>query len=60
METAPLYVQKVGVVLSGTMCHVIMSEARRAQCAKGRARMLMKGKSTKAVEMCQDLVKLKL
>ena len=44
METASLFIQKVGVVLSGTMSHVIVSDVRKAPCAKGQ--------STKAVEMC--------
>ena len=35
MGTASLFIQKVGVVLSGTMSHVIMSDARKAPCAKG-------------------------
>ena len=36
METALLFIQKVGVVLSGIMSHVIMSDARKAPSAKGR------------------------
>ena len=36
METALLFIQKVGVVLSGTMSHVIVSDVRKAPCAKGR------------------------
>ena len=43
----------MGEVLSGTMSHVTMSDARKAPCAKGRARILIKGKSTKAVEICR-------
>ena len=35
METASLYMQKVGVVLSGTMSHVTASDAREAPRAKG-------------------------
>ena len=30
--------QKVGVVLSGTMSQVIVSDARKAQCAKDRGK----------------------
>ena len=36
METASLFIQKVGVVLSGKMSHVIMSDERKAPRAKGR------------------------
>ena len=36
METALLFIQKVGVVLSGIMSHVIMSDAQKAPSAKGR------------------------
>ena len=38
METASLYIQKVGVVLPGTMCHVIISDARKASLSKGRGK----------------------
>jgi len=51
METISLFIQKVGRVLSGTMSHVTVSDARKAQQAKGRGKDI-KGKSTKAVEMC--------
>ena len=37
METASLHIQKVGVVLSGTLCHVIMSDVRKAPHTKGRS-----------------------
>ena len=47
METVPLFIQKVGVVLSGIMSHVIMSDARKATCLKGIGVMiLIKGKRT--------------
>ena len=36
METASPYTQKVGVVLSGTMSQVIMSDLRKAPHIKGR------------------------
>ena len=36
METASLFIQKVDVVLSGTVSHVIMSDVRKAPGAKGR------------------------
>ena len=36
METASLYIQKVGVVLSGAISHVTASDSRKAQRAKGR------------------------
>ena len=38
METASLYIQKVGVVLSGTMDHVTVSDARKVPQAKGRGK----------------------
>ena len=38
METASLFIQKVGVVLSGTMSHLIVSDARKAPLAKGRCK----------------------
>ena len=52
METASLFIQKVGVVLSGIISHVTVSDMREAPCGKGRGRILIKRKSTKAVEMC--------
>ena len=36
METATLFIQKVGVVLSGTMSNMTASDARKALRAKGR------------------------
>ena len=47
-----LFIQKVGVVLSGTMSHVTVSDAREAPHIRVGARILIKGKSTTAVEMC--------
>ena len=38
MEIASLFIQKVGVVLSGTMGHIIMSDARKTPCPKGRGK----------------------
>ena len=35
METTSLFIQKGGVVLSGTMSHVIVSDTRKAPLAKG-------------------------
>ena len=35
METASLFIQELGVVLSGTMSQVIVSDVRKAQCTKG-------------------------
>ena len=52
METPSLYVQKGGAVLSGTMSHVIKSDLRKTHSQRGGARMLIIGKSTKAVEIC--------
>ena len=45
METASLFIQKVVVVLPGTMSHMNVLWVG--------ARILIKGKPTKAVEMCQ-------
>ena len=36
MKTASLFIQGVGVVISGTMSHVTVSDTRKAPCAKGR------------------------
>ena len=36
METVSLFIQQVGVVLSGTASHVAVSDMRKAPCAKGR------------------------
>ena len=36
METASLFIKKIGEVLSGTMSHVIVSEARKALYPKGK------------------------
>ena len=52
METASLFIQKVGVVLSGTMSHVTASDAEKLHTLRVGARIFIKGKSTKAVEMC--------
>ena len=38
METASLFIQKVGEVLSGAMSYVTMSDARKALRAKGRGK----------------------
>ena len=38
METASLYIQKMGVVLSDTMSKVIVSDGRRVPRAKGRGK----------------------
>ena len=38
METASLFIQKVGVALSGTGSQVNVSEARKAPRAKGRGK----------------------
>ena len=52
METASLFIQRVGLVLSGTTNHVTMRDARKAPQAKGRGRILIIRKSTRAAEMC--------
>ena len=36
METASLFIQRVGAVLSGTMSHVTKSDVRKAPHTKGR------------------------
>ena len=36
MERASLYLQKMGVVLSGKMSHVNVTDARKATHVKGR------------------------
>ena len=36
METASLLIQNVGVVLSGTMSHMIVSDTRKAPRTKSR------------------------
>ena len=38
METESQYLQKVGVVLSGTMSHESLSDARKAPSAKGMSK----------------------
>ena len=44
MEKASLFIQKVGVVLSGTMCHMTMSDVEKLHALKVGARILIKGK----------------
>ena len=44
METASLYIQKVGVVLSGTMSHMTMSDVEKLHAQRVGARILTKGK----------------
>ena len=41
METASLFIQKVGVVLSGTLSHMTVSDAEKLHVA----RILIKGKN---------------
>ena len=48
METAPLFIQKVGVVLSGTMSCVIVTDAKKIHVQRAGARILLKGKSTQS------------
>ena len=38
MGTASLFIQKVGVVLSGTMSHMTASDARKALRSKGKGK----------------------
>ena len=44
METASLFIQKMGVVLSGTMSHVTVSDAEKLYALRVGARILNKGK----------------
>ena len=60
METASLYIHKVGVVLSGTMSHMIMSDEWKLHKQRVGARILIEGKSTKAVEICWVLIKTRM
>ena len=43
METASLFIQKVGVVLSGTMRHMTVSDAEKLHGLRVGARILIKG-----------------
>ena len=43
METGSLFIQKVGVVLSGTARHVTMSDAEKLHMLRVGARILIKG-----------------
>ena len=51
MKTASLFIQTVGVVPSGTTSHVTLSDGKKLHTIRVGARILIKGKSTKAVEM---------
>ena len=44
METASLFIQKAGGVLSGTMSHVTMSNEEKLHALRVRVRILIKGK----------------
>ena len=44
METASLFIQKVGVVLSGRACHMTMSDTEKLHALRVGARILIKGK----------------
>ena len=44
MEIASLFLQKVGVVLSGTMSHMTISEVRKAPGANSRDKDINKNK----------------
>ena len=44
METASLFIQKVDVVLSGTMSHVTVSDTEKLLVLKVGARILINGK----------------
>ena len=49
--------QKVGEVLSGTMSHVTMSDAKKLHAQRVGARILIKGKSSKAVRGVLSIIK---
>ena len=40
METASLFIQKVGVVLSGTASHMTMSDKRKVPLTKGMGKYI--------------------
>ena len=44
METASLFIQKVGVLLSGTASHVTVSDEEKLHVLRVGARILIKGK----------------
>ena len=44
METTSLFIQKVGVVLSGTASHVTVSDVEKLHALRVGARILTKGK----------------
>ena len=44
METASLFIQFVGVVLSGTMIHMTVSDAEKLHKLRVGGRILIKGK----------------
>ena len=44
METASLFIQKVGVVLSGTTSHLTVGDAEKLHIPRVGVRILIKGK----------------
>ena len=57
METPSLFIQKVGVVLSGTMSHMTMSDMRKATCAKGRGKDINQRKVYSSISDVLSLIK---
>ena len=45
MDTASLFIQKEGVVLSGTMSHMTLSDKEKLHTLRVGARILIKGKN---------------
>ena len=48
MEMASLFIQKVGVVLSASMSHMIMSDAKKLYAYRVGTRILIQGKSAQS------------
>ena len=57
METASLFIQRVGVVLSGTASHVTVSDAEKLHVLRVGARILIKGKIYKSSRDVASLIK---
>ena len=57
METTSLFIQKVGVVLSGAMSYVTVSDAEKLHALKVGARILLKGKIYSSSRDVASLIK---
>ena len=55
--TASLFIQKVGVVLSGTSSHVTVSDTEKLHALRVGVRVLVKERSTKAIADVASLIK---